>query len=506
MLFEGLDHWWHTPYTPYSAKIIRHLYTSLTALISINALDASSSTNISINSISSSFPTPRFFTQKIDHFNDTSGVFRQQYQLETGFFKPGGPILLFQGEESTEMIRIESTILYSWAQELGGIATSIEHRYFGESLPFGNDSWTRDNIQYLTLDNVMSDSVAFVQSIKANVTGAENSPVIVSSGSYGGFLTAMFRLNHPETFFGGVAAAGPVAMISEDEANNKDRFNWYNWVSGVYSDRSAEAAAKIKKAFLVLEQRFKNNDNLAGLQQELGLCSAPTNSTLDFLLLAGFLGNTFSFGAEFNYAEAQPGRSSVARPLDLIVNAVVAQSDPIQVLNVTQWVWYGPYGFDCLDFVDSTSKNGIYSSVPLMQFIPFSYILCTYLPIDGSSISNDTIFLPSDSYKEGSISFCNETWGLQPPTGEVLKAKYHFTPEEINNSERILFSVGQYDPATSIAPAIPPSGNRNASRTLYVSDMAHREDLFAPSNFDSLAVVQARKIELETIKGWIGLY
>lgn len=79
---------------------------------------------------------------------------------------------------------------------------------------------------------------------------------------------------------------------------------------------------------------------------------------------------------------------------------------------------------------------------------------------------------------------------MQPPPGEELMARYHFTPEEINNSERIIFSVGQYDPVTGIAPVIPPSGNRNASKTLYVSNMAHREDLFAPSNSDSITVIE----------------
>ncbi|KAE9405742.1 hypothetical protein BT96DRAFT_915948 [Gymnopus androsaceus JB14] len=489
-------------------KIFDHLRSSLATLWGAGSLEflALSAIPTSDNGTISSSLCPKFFTQQLDHSNNASGVFQQQYQLQTDFFKPGGPILLFQGEEAVDMIRIETTILYSWAQELGGIAASLEHRYFGESLPFGNDSWTRDNIKYLTLDNVMDDAVEFVNWIKSNVTGAESSPVIVSSGSYGGFLTAIFRLNRPEAFFGGVASAAPTAMISQNEQNNTARFNWYNWVSNVYSDRSAEAAAKIQGGFQALESRLKSNKNLTGLQQELGLCTAPTNSFNEVTLLAQFLATTFMLGAEFNYAEAQPGRTLLTRPLDLIVNATLAQSDPIQVLNATQWLTYGPLGFTCLDYLNDTSKNGIRAAVPLIQYVPFSYIICTYVVIESSDIGNDTIFLPFDSNKAGFYAFCNETWGVQPPTGEELMAEYHFTPEDINNSERIIFSVGQYDPVTGIAPVIPPSGNRNASKTLYVSNMAHREDLFAPSDGDSPTVVQARNIELETIKEWIGLY
>lgn len=72
--------------------------------------------------------------------------------------------------------------MYHFAQELGGIAATLEHRYFGLSAPFGNDSYTSENIAHLTLDNVIGDAVNFVEGIRANVTGAENSPVIIASG------------------------------------------------------------------------------------------------------------------------------------------------------------------------------------------------------------------------------------------------------------------------------------------------------------------------------------
>ena len=78
----------------------------------------------------------------------------------------------------------DTLILADWAKELGGLTATLEHRYFGKSLPFGNDSWTQENIKHLTLDNVMDDAVEFVKWIKSNITGAENSPVIVSSGTF----------------------------------------------------------------------------------------------------------------------------------------------------------------------------------------------------------------------------------------------------------------------------------------------------------------------------------
>ena len=47
--------------------------------------------------------TFQYFSQPIDHFGQHNGTFQQKYNLVTDFFKPGGPILFFQGEESTTL-------------------------------------------------------------------------------------------------------------------------------------------------------------------------------------------------------------------------------------------------------------------------------------------------------------------------------------------------------------------------------------------------------------------
>ena len=77
----------------------------------------------------------------------------------------------------------QSAIIFTeWAKELGGITATLEHRYFGQSLPLGNDSYTLDNLKHFTLENVMQDAVNFLNFIKQNVTGAADSKVIVAGG------------------------------------------------------------------------------------------------------------------------------------------------------------------------------------------------------------------------------------------------------------------------------------------------------------------------------------
>ena len=86
--------------------------------------------------------------------------------------------------------------MVEYAKQLGGIAAAIEHRYFGESTPFGPaNSYLPEGLKYLTLDNVFNDTVAFIDGMQANISGAEHSKTIIASGSYGAFLATAFRLN-----------------------------------------------------------------------------------------------------------------------------------------------------------------------------------------------------------------------------------------------------------------------------------------------------------------------
>jgi hypothetical protein len=41
----------------------------------------------------------KYLTQQLDHFGESNETFQQRYSMFPEFFKRGGPILFFQGEE-----------------------------------------------------------------------------------------------------------------------------------------------------------------------------------------------------------------------------------------------------------------------------------------------------------------------------------------------------------------------------------------------------------------------
>jgi lysosomal Pro-X carboxypeptidase len=55
---------------------------------------------------------------------------------------------------------------HSLALQLGALVIVGEHRYFGKSKPFGNNSWDKENLGFLTLENVLMDYTALLKGIK----------------------------------------------------------------------------------------------------------------------------------------------------------------------------------------------------------------------------------------------------------------------------------------------------------------------------------------------------
>ncbi|KAF8856114.1 hypothetical protein BDZ45DRAFT_745833 [Acephala macrosclerotiorum] len=288
---------------------------------------------------SSSNCTCQYFLQPIDHIRKHNGTFQHRHNLIIEFFKAGGPILLYQGDEIDDLDCIESTILCSWAKELNGIAVSLEHRYFGESTPFraANPLTRREEFDYLTLDNIMADAVYFVSLLKQNITGADKSKAIVASGSYGGFLAIVIHQNHPESFWGAIASAPVLTGWGNNTNMTYPSIYDYNiWVNNVYRDRSAQASANIKNAFGVLEERFWTG-NLSSLKEEISLCAAPRNMS-DFTAFSSLIRTIIWVSAEFNYAAPRPGRSPVALPMERIVDIALTQKGTSQNLNETLWM------------------------------------------------------------------------------------------------------------------------------------------------------------------------
>ena len=82
-------------------------------------------------------------------------------------------------------------LVWELAPEFGALVVFAEHRYYGETMPFGNDTYTNNsNLAWLSSEQALADFAVLIESLRQNMTGAASSPVIAFGGSYGGMLTA----------------------------------------------------------------------------------------------------------------------------------------------------------------------------------------------------------------------------------------------------------------------------------------------------------------------------
>ena len=82
----------------------------------------------------------------------------------------------------------------------------------------------------------------------------------MTSGSYGGTLSTIARVKHPEAFFGAIASSPlTTGLISDPNAPNV--YAWGDWANWVYNDYSFEASSRIRSAMASLRAQIATGDN-----------------------------------------------------------------------------------------------------------------------------------------------------------------------------------------------------------------------------------------------------
>lgn len=94
---------------------------------------------------------------------------------------------------------------------------SIEHRFYGQSLPAGGPATglSLENLQFLTVANALADLNAGIDHIKAQYEAAADAPVVLIGGSYPGALVGWHRVAFPDKTVFGLASSGVVNPILE---------------------------------------------------------------------------------------------------------------------------------------------------------------------------------------------------------------------------------------------------------------------------------------------------
>lgn len=156
--------------------------------------------------------------QLVNHFDrQDNRTYPQRYwSVDQYYDRKTGPVLLYIcGEYTCPGIPEERQFPIALAKKFNALVLVLEHRYYGASQPFGNDSWKLENMRYLTIDLALEDLAFFINWCKdTNLFGInKKTPWITIGGSYPGALSAWFRYKYPHLTVGALASSAVVNAI-----------------------------------------------------------------------------------------------------------------------------------------------------------------------------------------------------------------------------------------------------------------------------------------------------
>nr|GLL34010.1 lysosomal Pro-X carboxypeptidase-like [Ipomoea trifida] len=260
---------------------------------------------------SSSKPLPPdfrafYYTQTLDHFNyapESYATFQQRYIVNSKYWggaQSNSPIFAWLGAESPiDFDPKTAGFLPNITPHFKALLVYIEHRFYGESIPFG-EGLINDTIRgFFNSAQALADYAQVLLYIKASLS-AHDSPIIVIGGSYGGMLASWFRLKYPHIALGALASSAPILYF--DHITPED--GYYSIVTKDFREVSDTCYQTIKQSWSIIDTIASQPNGLSILRRKFNLCW-DLNSALE---LKNYLDRMYCAAAQYDTPAQQPVR------------------------------------------------------------------------------------------------------------------------------------------------------------------------------------------------------
>ncbi|XP_005074170.1 lysosomal Pro-X carboxypeptidase [Mesocricetus auratus] len=434
-----------------------------------------------------------YFKQKVDHFGfSDSRTFKQRYLIADKHWQTnGGSILFYTGNEGDIVWFCNNTgFMWDVAEELKAMLVFAEHRYYGESLPFGEDSFKDSrHLNFLTSEQALADFAELIRHLKRTVPGAENQPVIALGGSYGGMLAAWFRMKYPHLVVGALAASAPIWQFE----NLVPCDVFMKIVTEDFRKSGPHCSESIRRSWGAINRLSRTDSGLQWLTKALHLCRPLTSE--DISNLKDWISETWVNLAMVDY----PYEANFLQPLPAWPITVVCQylknpnvSDTVLLQNIFKAlnVYYNYSGqAQCLSISQTAT--------PSLGSTGWSYQSCTEMVMPFCANGVDDMF---ESYVWDFERFsddCFNQWGVKPRPNWITTL---YGGKNISSHSNIIFSNGDLDPWSG------GGVTKDITDTLVAINIpngAHHLDLRASTAFDPSTVLISRLLEVKHMKKWI---
>ncbi|KAM9733837.1 lysosomal Pro-X carboxypeptidase [Menidia menidia] len=436
-----------------------------------------------------------YFDQQIDHFGFLEdGTFKQRYLVaDKHWQKPDGPILFYTGNEGDITWFCNNTgFMWETAEELGAMLVFAEHRYYGESLPFGQDSYSDSkHLNYLSSEQALADFAVLIQSLKRTLPGATHSPVIAVGGSYGGMLSAWFRMKYPHIVIGALASSAPILQFPGLVPCG----DFYKVVTQDFGRSGPNCDVNIRKSWKAITNVSSTASGLQWLSEQFSLCS-PLKTTTDVAIFKSWLQETWvnlamvDYPYEANFLQPLPRWPIQAVCKYLGFDSSVSDHQLLRGVSEAAKVYYNYTG-------SSACLNTSQTATSSLGALGWTYQACTEMVMPMCTDGVQDMFEPEEWNFQAFSDECNALFGVRPRADWAVAV---YGGKEITSHSNIIFSNGGLDPWS--AGGVKSNYN-NSLVSIQIPDGAHHLDLRYSNDLDPPSVRAARGIEVALFKEWI---
>ncbi|XP_078380206.1 putative serine protease K12H4.7 [Oculina patagonica] len=448
-------------------------------------------------------PEAHWFTQRLDHFDDSNTeTWQQRFFYNDSFYKkPDGPVfVMIGGEGEANPIWLTVGDMVKNAELFGAFTFLLEHRFYGESRPTSDMS--DSSLKYLNSEQALADLAAFCQSMakKFNLT---NSKWISFGGSYPGSLSAWFRLKYPHLVHGAVASSAPVfATVNFPEY--MDVVTASLATTGQECDQNIANATKTLQSLLSTEQGAKQLSELFVLCEPLDKDSFNDVATFASDLSGNFAG-VVQYNKDNRAFEGAVGTNITINTLCGIMNNKDI-GDPLARYAKVNSLILQTYGVKCLDSsyksLITSLQNTSWSSSASEGGRQWMYQTCTEFGFFQTSDSNKQPFgnlFPLKYSIQQCMDIFGSTFNASNIQSGVTQTNTNYGGYGIASS-KIVFPNGSIDPWHALGIVKNVSATEQA---VFIQGTAHCANMYPPSPQDPPQLTQARKQIQNHIMLWL---
>jgi serine protease 16 len=442
----------------------------------------------------SSLPAPpdQYFSQRLDHFDfkdSQSTTWNQRFWVNASFFKDteNAPVFFYiEGEGAGSPYSVVSGEHVSLAAQYGALIVSLEHRFYGASIPTAD--YSTSNMYYLSSHQAIADLAAFFTLyLKPTYNLTVKNKVVTYGGSYPGALSAWARLRLPHIVHTALSTSSPVEASIDFTGYNAVVANSlsYPLVGG-----SSQCLQAMTQAFQAIDAAFTGSDAERHAMATKLMSCTPLDGVNDTMWAASNYASIIMGVVQYNIdgqnldirtvckTMTQPG----VAPIDAFAQVVQLQQgtscldnsyeDYVAQLNNTvaapggglglrQWTWQ-----TCVEFAYYQTCE------PDTMTCPFSRLMTL-----------------ESSYKQ-----CQDGFGdvISQDINDygVAQSNYLYGGNQIKGT-RIIFANGNVDPWHYLS-VYNQSTMDPRQPAVFIDGTAHCRNMYTPSPNDPEPLVAAR--------------